>query len=85
MFLDSEGNFSKSSEAKIRQLNEPAKNIEEDLTKPITATKDSKVVRNILKTSFRQAQTLHKPLSSIQNFVRELYTNPVKSQSDIKS
>lgn len=77
--LDSEGNFSKSSEAKIRQLNEPAKNIEEDLTKPITATKDSKVVRNILKTSFRQAQTLHKPLSSIQNFVRELYTNPVKA------
>lgn len=77
--LDSEGNFSKSSEAKIRQLNEPAKNIEEDLTKPITATKDSKAVRNILKTSFRQAQTLHKPLSSIQNFVRELYTNPVKA------
>nr|WP_241761094.1 hypothetical protein [Moraxella catarrhalis] len=77
--LDSEGNFSKSSEAKIRQLNKPAKNIEEDLTKPITATKDSKVVRNILKTSFRQAQTLHKPLSSIQNFVRELYTNPVKA------
>ncbi|MPX08003.1 putative barnase/colicin E5 family endoribonuclease [Moraxella catarrhalis] len=77
--LDSEGNFSKSSEAKIRQLNEPAKNIEEDLTKPITATKDSKVVRNILKTSFRQAQTLHKPLSSIQNFVRELYTNPIKA------
>lgn len=77
--LDSEGNFSKSSEAKIRQLNEPAKNIEEDLTKPITATKDSKVVRNILKTSFRQVQTLHKPLSSIQNFVRELYTNPVKA------
>ncbi|RKM32193.1 putative barnase/colicin E5 family endoribonuclease [Moraxella catarrhalis] len=77
--LDSEGNFSKSSEAKIRQLNEPAKNIEEDLTKPITATKDSKVVRNILKTSFRQAQTLHKPLSSIQNFVKELYTNPVKA------
>lgn len=77
--LDSEGNFSKSSEAKIRQLNEPAKNIEEDLTKPITATKDSKAVRNILKTSFRQAQTLHKPLSSIQNFVRELYTNPIKA------
>lgn len=77
--LDSEGNFSKSSEAKIRQLNEPAKNIEEDLTKPITATKDSKAVRNILKTSFRQVQTLHKPLSSIQNFVRELYTNPVKA------
>nr|WP_227546412.1 hypothetical protein [Moraxella catarrhalis] len=77
--LDSEGNFSKSSEAKIRQLNEPTKNIEEDLTKPITATKDSKAVRNILKTSFRQAQTLHKPLSSIQNFVRELYTNPVKA------
>lgn len=77
--LDSEGNFSKSSEAKIRQLNEPAKNIEEDLTKPITATKDSKVVRNILKTSFRQVQTLHKPLSSIQNFVRELYTNPIKA------
>lgn len=77
--LDSEGNFSKSSEAKIRQLNEPTKNIEEDLTKPITATKDSKVVRNILKTSFRQVQTLHKPLSSIQNFVRELYTNPVKA------
>lgn len=77
--LDSEGNFSKSSEAKIRQLNEPAKNIEEDLTKPITAAKDSKVVRNILKTSFRQVQTLHKPLSSIQNFVRELYTNPVKA------
>lgn len=77
--LDSEGNFSKSSEAKIRQLNEPAKNIEEELTKPITATKDSKVVRNILKTSFRQVQTLHKPLSSIQNFVRELYTNPIKA------
>ncbi|MPW63536.1 hypothetical protein C0208_01685 [Moraxella catarrhalis] len=77
--LDSEGNFSKSSEAKIRQLNEPAKNIEEEQKKPITATKDSKVVRNILKTSFRQAQTLHKPLSSIQNFVRELYTNPVKA------
>ncbi|RKM01647.1 hypothetical protein D6D92_02505 [Moraxella catarrhalis] len=77
--LDSEGNFSKSSEAKIRQLNEPAKNIEEDLTKPITATKDSKVVRNVLKTSFRQVQTLHKPLSSIQNFVRELYTNPIKA------
>lgn len=77
--LDSEGNFSKSSEAKIRQLNEPAKNIEEDLTKPITATKDSKAVRNILKTSFRQAQILHKPLSSIQNFVRELYTNPIKA------
>lgn len=77
--LDSEGNFSKSSEAKIRQLNEPAKNIEEEQKKPITATKDSKVVRNILKTSFRQAQTLHKPLSSIQNFVRELYTNPIKA------
>lgn len=77
--LDSEGNFSKSSEAKIRQLNESAKNIEEELTKPITATKDSKVVRNILKTSFRQVQTLHKPLSSIQNFVRELYTNPIKA------
>lgn len=77
--LDSEGNFSKSSEAKIRQLNEPTKNIEEEQKKPITATKDSKVVRNILKTSFRQAQTLHKPLSSIQNFVRELYTNPIKA------
>lgn len=77
--LDTEGNFSKSSEAKIRQLNEPAKNIEEEQKKPITATKDSKVVRNILKTSFRQAQTLHKPLSSIQNFVRELYTNPIKA------
>ncbi|MPY08776.1 hypothetical protein [Moraxella catarrhalis] len=77
--LDSEGNFSKSSEAKIRQLNEPAKNIEEEQKKPITATKDSKVVRNILKTSFRQVQTLHKPLSSIQNFVRELYTNPIKA------
>ena len=77
--LDSEGNFSKSSEAKIRQLNESAKNIEEEQKKPITATKDSKVVRNILKTSFRQAQTLHKPLSSIQNFVRELYTNPIKA------
>lgn len=77
--LDSEGNFSKSSEAKIRQLNEPVENIEEEQKKLITATKDSKVVRNILKTSFRQAQTLHKPLSSIQNFVRELYTNPIKA------
>lgn len=77
--LDSEGNFSKSSEAKIRQLNEPVENIEEEQKKLITATKDSKVVRNVLKTSFRQAQTLHKPLSSIQNFVRELYTNPIKA------
>lgn len=77
--LDSEGNFSKSSEAKIRQLNEPVENIEEEQKKLITATKDSKAVRNILKTSFRQAQTLHKPLSSIQNFVRELYTNPIKA------
>lgn len=77
--LDSEGNFSKSTEAKIRQLREPIENIEEEQKKPITATKDSKVVRNILKTSFRQAQTLHKPLSSIQNFVRELYTNPIKA------
>ncbi|OOR84929.1 hypothetical protein B0180_02035 [Moraxella canis] len=77
--LDTEGNFSKSTEAKLRQLKEPVESIEEDLKKPITATKDSKAVRNVLKTSFRQAQTLRKPLSSISNFVTELYMNPIKA------